>query len=123
MFGIIDMWAMMVSIRVLEWLTPFLFSQMFQNQCLILPFAPLWEKWENLLFDESSYASSFLDALASLKTMFKINSVTHVFKISRLQSVRGYCSVLQSITECYRVLQSVTIHCVTVCYRVLQSIT
>ena len=33
----------------------------------------------------------FLDALASLKTMFKIHSDTHVFKISRLQSIREYC--------------------------------
>ena len=56
-----------------------------------------------------------LDALASLKTMFKINSVTDVFKITRFQE---YHRVLQSITECYRVLQSVT-----ECYRVLQSVT
>ena len=32
----------------------------------------------------------FLDALASLKTMFKIHSVSDVFKISRLQSIREY---------------------------------
>ena len=64
------------------------------------------------------YPPKCLDAIASLKTMFKINSVIHVFKISRLQSVREYCRVLQSITECYRVLQSVI-----ECYRVLQSIT
>ena len=51
---------------------------------------------------------SFLDALASLKTMFKIQSFIHVFKISRLKSIREYYRVLQSITECYRVLQSVT---------------
>jgi len=49
--------------------------------------------------------------------MFKINSVTHVFKISKLQSVREYCRMLQSVTEYYEVLQSVT-----ECYRVLQSI-
>ena len=60
----------------------------------------------------------FLDALASLKTMIKINSVIHDFKISRLQSDREYCRMLQSVTECYKVLQSVT-----ECYRVLQSIT
>ena len=70
----------------------------------------------------------FLDALASLKTMFKINSVTHVFKISRLQSVREYCRVLQSITECYRGLQSVAewyivLQSITEYYRVLQSTT
>ena len=55
-----------------------------------------------------------LDALASLKTMFKIKLVTDVFKISRLQSIR----VLHSVTEYYRVLQSITEY-----YRVLQSIT
>ena len=60
----------------------------------------------------------FLDALASLKTMFKIKSVINVFKISRLQSIREYCRVLQSITECYRVSQIITEH-----YRVLQSVT
>ena len=49
-----------------------------------------------------------LDALASLKTMFKIKLVTDVFKISRLQSVREYFRVLQGITECYIVLHSVT---------------
>ena len=45
----------------------------------------------------------FLDALASLKTMFKIKSVINVFKISRLKSIREYYRVLQSIIECYRV--------------------
>ena len=59
----------------------------------------------------------FLDALASLKTMFKIKLVTNVFKISRLQSIREYYRVLQSVTECCRVLQSFT-----ECYRVLQSV-
>ena len=33
---------------------------------------------------------SFLDALASLKTMFKIKSVINVFRISRLKSIRQY---------------------------------
>ena len=42
----------------------------------------------------------------------------HVFKISRLKSIREYYSVLQSVTEYSRVLESVT-----ECYRVLQSIT
>ena len=55
----------------------------------------------------------FLDALASPKTMFKIHSVIHVFKISRLKSIREYDRVLQNVTECYRVLQSFT-----ECYRV-----
>ena len=78
----------------------------------------------------------FLDALASLKTMFKIKSVINVFK--RVQSIREYCRAVQSITECYRVLQSITacyrvlqsakecyrvLQSVTECYRVLQSIT
>ena len=43
--------------------------------------------------------SVFLDALASLKTMFKIQSVSDVFKISRFQSIREFYRVLQSITE------------------------
>ena len=49
-----------------------------------------------------------LDALASLKTMFKIKLVTDVFKISRLQSIKEYCRVLQSVVECCRVLGNVT---------------
>ena len=70
----------------------------------------------------------FLDALASLKTTFKINSVTDVFKISRLQSIREYCRVLQSITEYYRVLESVieynrVLQSIVEYYIVLQSIT
>ena len=70
---------------------------------------------------------TFLDALASLKTTFKINLVIHVFKISRLKSIIECNRVLQSVTEnnrvsksvteCYRVLQRVT-----ECYRVLQSV-
>ena len=65
----------------------------------------------------------FLDALASLKTMFKIKSLIHWcfqdYKISRvLQSITEYNRVLQSIAEYYRVLQSITEYC-----RVLQSIT
>ena len=71
---------------------------------------------------------SFLDALASLKTMFKIKWVADVFKISRLKSIRGYYRVLQSVTEYNRVLQSVTecyrvLQSFTECYRVLQSVT
>ena len=63
---------------------------------------------------------SFLDALASLKTMLDIQSLT----FSRFQEYR----VLESIAECYRVLQSVTgcyrvLQSVTECYRVLQSST
>ena len=52
----------------------------------------------------------FLDALASLKTMYKIQLVM----FSRFQDYR----VLESSAECYRVLQSVT-----ECYRVLESFT
>ena len=58
---------------------------------------------------------AFLDALASLKTMFQIKYVIHVFKVMRFQE---YYRVLKSIAESYRVLQSVTEY-----YRVLQSIT
>ena len=46
----------------------------------------------------------FLDALASPMTMFKIQSLSDVFKITRFQE---YFRILQSVTECYRVLQSV----------------
>ena len=53
-------------------------------------------------------SSIFLDALASLQTMSDIKWLILVFKISRLQSIREYCRVLQSITMCYRVSQSVT---------------
>ena len=53
-------------------------------------------------------AWQFLDARASLKTMFKIHSGGDVFKISRLQSIREFYRVLQSVTEYYRVLQSIT---------------
>ena len=88
--------------------------------------------------------SRFLDALASLKTMFKIKWVTHVFKFTRfqeyyrllqsfaeyyrvLQSIAEFCRVLQIITEYYRVLQSIAGHCKVLqstaeLYRVLQSI-
>ena len=47
----------------------------------------------------------FLDALAYLKTMFKIQS----FSKSCFQDfkITEYYRVLQSVTECYRVLQSV----------------
>ena len=70
---------------------------------------------------------SFLDALASLKTMFKINSLM----FSRLQdfkSITDYYRVLQSVAECYRVLQSITeyhrvLQSITEYYSVLQSIT
>ena len=68
----------------------------------------------------------FLDALASLETMFKIQllmfsrlldfkSITEYYRV--LQSITQYYRVLQSITEYYRVLQSITEY-----YRVLQSI-
>ena len=65
----------------------------------------------------------FLDALVSLKTMFKVKWVINWcfqdYKISRvLQSITEYNRVLQSIAEYYRVLQSITEYC-----RVLQSIT
>ena len=46
---------------------------------------------------------AFLDAQASLKTMFKIKSVIDVFKVMRFQE---YYRVLKSITEFFRVLQS-----------------
>ena len=61
----------------------------------------------------------FLDALAPLKTMFKIKSLMFSrFQDYRvLQGITECYSVLQSIAQCYRVLQSVT-----ECYRVLQSI-
>ena len=39
---------------------------MFQTQCLILPSAPLWEKWENLSFGESSYASSIFSDMETI---------------------------------------------------------
>ena len=51
--------------------------------------------------------NKFLDALASLKTMFKIK----LAMFSRLQDFKNITesySVLQSITEYYRVLQSIT---------------
>ena len=53
---------------------------------------------------------SFLDALASLKTMLDIKWLIHsfidVFKISRLQSITEYYRVLQSFSEFFSVLQS-----------------
>ena len=58
----------------------------------------------------------FLDALASLKTMFKIQ----LLMFSRLldfKSIAEYYRVLQSITQYYRVLQSIT-----ELYSVLQSV-
>ena len=60
---------------------------------------------------------TFLDALASLKTMFKIQLVTDVFKILTNTRFKEYYRVLQSITEFYRVLESVTEY-----YRCLQSV-
>ena len=79
----------------------------------------------------------FLDALASLKTMFKIQllmfsrlldfkSITEYYRV--LQSITQYYRVLQSITEYYRVLQSITeyyrvFQSITKYYKVLQSIT
>ena len=67
--------------------------------------------WRNTLLHELYEISdeSFLDALASLKTMFKIQSLM----FSRLQdfnSITEYYRVLQSITEYYRVLQGITEH-------------
>ena len=56
--------------------------------------------------------------LASLKTMFKIQSVTDVFKILTNTRFKDYYRVLESIAEYYRVLQSVTDY-----YRILQSVT
>ena len=52
---------------------------------------------------------AFLDALASLKTMFKTQSLSDSCfqdcKISRvLQSITEYYIVLHSLTECYSVL-------------------
>ena len=71
--------------EILVWLTLFLFLQMFQTQCLILPSASLWEKWENLLFGESSNASSIFsdmetifhtqDKLLLLLALFPLRSV------------------------------------------------
>ena len=60
------------------------------------------------ILSRSQRKDSFLDALASLKTMLDINSFINVFKISRLKSIREYYSVLQSVTEYNRVLESVT---------------
>ena len=61
----------------------------------------------------------FLDALASLKTMFKIKSLSDScfqdYKISRvLQSITEYYLVLHSVAECYRVSKRITEY-----YRVL----
>ena len=42
------------------------------------------------LFVKLSWHARFLDALASLKTMFKIQWFIDVFKISRLQSFTEY---------------------------------
>ena len=53
--------------EILVWLTPFLYLQMFQTQCLIFPSALLWEKWENLSFGESSYA---LSIFSDMETIF-----------------------------------------------------
>ena len=52
--------------EILVLLTPFLFLQMFQTQCLILPSAPPWEKSENLLFGDSSYASSIFSDMETI---------------------------------------------------------
>ena len=73
--------------------------QTFEPFCLLL--ACLFESHTHceLVFDKTIFVKEmFLDALASLKTMLDIHSVIDVFKIS----------TLQSITECYRVLQSIT---------------
>ena len=78
-----------------------------------------------MLKSHSCKCDVFLDALASLKTMFKIHLVTNVFKIIGFQEyyrvlqsitgIAGYCRVLQSKSEYYRVLQSIKKY-----YRVLQ---
>ena len=59
------------------------------------------------MIQEFVFPLSFLDALASPKTMLDIKWVINVFKISRLQSIREYHRVLESVTEYHRVLQSV----------------
>ena len=51
----------------------------------------------------SRISQLFLDALASLKTMFKIQSVTDVFKILTNTRFKDYYRVLESIAEYYRV--------------------
>ena len=77
-----------------------------------------------MLKSHSCKCDVFLDALASLKTMFKIHLVTNVFKIIGfqeyyrvLQSITEHCRVLQGTAKYQRVLQSVAEYC-----RVLQSI-
>ena len=63
-------------------------------------------------FQRDRQTDMFLDALASLKTMFKIQ----YYRV--LQSITEYYRVMQSITEYYRVF-----HIITEYHRVLQSIT
>ena len=71
------------------------------------------------LTDVKLFPQHFLDALASLKTMLDIQSFINVFKITVVQSVTEYYRVLQSIAEYCRVLQSVReCYSVTECYRV-----
>ena len=74
--------------------------------------------------------ATFLDALASLKTMLVIKSLMfsrfHDYRV--LESIAECKRVLQSITECYRVLTSITkcyrvLHSVPECYRVLENAT
>ena len=71
---------------------------------------PTWT-WD-LFYAFRSAAPVFLKALASLKTICKINQLSNVFSIAE------YCRVLESITDCYWVFQSVV-----ECYTVLQIIT
>ena len=84
---------------------------------------------QNSIFTFQSNEDPFLDALASLKAMFKIQSlmfsrlqdfkiITEYYRVLQinteynrvLQSIEGYCRVSQSIREYYRVLQSHSEH-------------
>ena len=70
---------------------------------------------------------SFIFRCASISWNHVGHWVINVFKISRLESIREYCRVLQNITEYNRVLQSVTefyivLQSATECNRVLQNV-
>ena len=118
--------------------------QPFQARIVLYPkcFLPVWSR--NMGHNISTISItpfqayiSFLDALASLKTMIKIKSlmfsrfchlqsITEYYRV--LQSITEYCRVLQRIAEYYRVLQGITeyyrvLQNITEYYRVLQSIT
>ena len=75
-----------------------IFSWKFGGEHVFGLFCNLYRKrsqmLQKILPDIRSNFEAFLDALASLKTMFKIKSLINVFKISRLQSIREYCRVL-----------------------------